>query len=184
MAVLVVAALTALYWWQHDASRWLPITVAVLVITCPCALSLATPMALTAATGQLTRLGLLVTRGHALETLARATHFVFDKTGTLTVGRPRLLETRTFSTPGREDCLRIAAALERHSEHPLAFALCEAAGDATVPATDVINTPVPVCGARSRPRLTISVHRTSSANRPVSARMRRRWRPCAPQADP
>ena len=140
-AVLVVAALTALYWWQHDASRWLPITVAVLVITCPCALSLATPTALTAATGQLTRLGLLVTRGHALETLARATHFVFDKTGTLTVGRPRLLETRTFSTPGREDCLRIAAALERHSEHPLAFALCEAAGDATVPATDVINTP-------------------------------------------
>ena len=141
VAVLVVAALTALYWWQHDASRWLPITVAVLVITCPCALSLATPTALTAATGQLTRLGLLVTRGHALETLARATHFVFDKTGTLTVGRPRLLETRTFSTPGREDCLRIAAALERHSEHPLAFALCEAAGDATVPATDVINTP-------------------------------------------
>ena len=110
VAVLVVAALTALYWWQHDASRWLPITVAVLVITCPCALSLATPTALTAATGQLTRLGLLVTRGHALETLARATHFVFDKTGTLTVGRPRLLETRTFSTPGREDCLRIAAA--------------------------------------------------------------------------
>ena len=139
--MLVVAALTALYWWQHDASRWLPITVAVLVITCPCALSLATPTALTAATGQLTRLGLLVTRGHALETLARATHFVFDKTGTLTVGRPRLLETRTFSTPKREECLRLTAALERHSEHPLAFALREAAGDTAVPATDVINTP-------------------------------------------
>ncbi len=140
-AVLAVAALTALYWWQHDASRWLPITVAVLVITCPCALSLATPTALTAATGRLTRLGLLVTRGHALETLARATHFVFDKTGTLTVGRPRLLETRTFSAPNREDCLRIAAALERHSEHPLAFALREAAGDPAVPATGVSNTP-------------------------------------------
>ncbi len=140
-AVLVVAALTALYWWRHDPALWLPITVAVLVITCPCALSLATPTALSAATGALTRLGLLVTRGHALETLARATHFVFDKTGTLTVGRPRLLEARTFSAPGREDCLRIAAALERHSEHPLAFALREAAGDPAVLATGVINTP-------------------------------------------
>ena len=140
-AVLVVATLTALYWWQQDATRWLPITVAVLVITCPCALSLATPTALTAATGRLTRLGLLVTRGHALETLARATHFVFDKTGTLTVGRPRLLATRTFSTPKREECLRLAAALERHSEHPLAFALREAAGDPAAAAADVINTP-------------------------------------------
>ncbi len=139
--VLAVAALTALYWWQHDTSRWLPITVAVLVITCPCALSLATPTALTAATSRLTRFGLLVTRGHALETLARATHFVFDKTGTLTVGRPRLLETRTFSAPNREDCLRIAAALECHSEHPLAFALREAAGDPAVLATGVSNTP-------------------------------------------
>ena len=99
--VLVVAALTALYWWRHDPALWLPITVAVLVITCPCALSLATPTALSAATGALTRLGLLVTRGHALETLARATHFVFDKTGTLTEGRLRLLETRALGTFSR-----------------------------------------------------------------------------------
>ena len=66
------------------------IVVSVLVVTCPCALGLATPAALTTATGRLTRLGLLTTRGHALETLARATDLVFDKTGTLTHGRLRV----------------------------------------------------------------------------------------------
>jgi Cu2+-exporting ATPase len=63
------------------------ITVSVLVVTCPCALSLATPVALSVASGAMARAGLLVTRSHAIETLARATHFVFDKTGTLTTGR-------------------------------------------------------------------------------------------------
>ncbi len=140
-AVLVVAALTALYWWQRDPSLWLPITVAVLVITCPCALSLATPTALTAATGALTRAGLLVTRGHALETLARATHFVFDKTGTLTEGKLRLLETRALSARTADECLRLAGALERHSEHPVARALRAAATGPLPGATDVSNTP-------------------------------------------
>jgi Cu2+-exporting ATPase len=140
--VLAAAALVAMVWWQLDPARVLPVTVAVLVVTCPCALGLATPTALTAATGFLTRLGLLATRGHALERLARATHFVFDKTGTLTLGRPRLLETRTLSGVPREECLRLAAALERHSEHPLAHALVEAAeNDASVEAIDVHNTP-------------------------------------------
>ena len=113
-AVLLLAGLTALYWWQHDAALWLPATIAVLVVTCPCALSLATPAAITAATGHLTRLGLLVTRGHALETFAHATHFIFDKTGTLTRGRLRLLETRSFSRLTAAQCLTLAAALERH----------------------------------------------------------------------
>ena len=65
-------------------------------MTCPCALSLATPVAVVAATGSLTRLGLLTTRGHALETLARATHMLFDKTGTLTRGELRLHHVRTL----------------------------------------------------------------------------------------
>ena len=96
-AVLILAGATALYWWRHDPTLWLSASIAVLVITCPCALSLATPAALTAATDHLTRLGLLVTRASALETLARATHFIFDKTGTLTQGQLRLRETHCFS---------------------------------------------------------------------------------------
>ncbi len=140
-AVLIVAALTALWWWQRDPAAWLPITVAVLVITCPCALSLATPTALTAATGALTRAGLLITRGHALETLARATHFVFDKTGTLTEGRLRLLETRTLAARSQDECLRLAGALERHSEHPVARALRAAVPGPLPAATEVGNTP-------------------------------------------
>jgi Cu2+-exporting ATPase len=140
-AVLLLAGLVALYWWRHDAALWLPATIAVLVVTCPCALSLATPAAITAATGRLTRLGLLVTRGHALETFAHATHFIFDKTGTLTRGRLRLLETRTFSRLSPAQCLGIADALERHSEHPIARALGEAAGAGALSASEVINTP-------------------------------------------
>jgi Cu2+-exporting ATPase len=140
-AVLLLAGLVALYWWQHDAALWLPATIAVLVVTCPCALSLATPAAITAATGHLTRLGLLVTRGHALETFAHATHFIFDKTGTLTRGRLRLLETRSFSRLTAVQCLTMAAALERHSEHPIARALIEASGPARPTAGEVVNTP-------------------------------------------
>ena len=146
-AVLLLAGLVALYWWTHDAALWLPATIAVLVVTCPCALSLATPAAITAATGQLTRLGLLVTRGHALETLAHATHFIFDKTGTLTRGRLRLLETRLISSLTANQSLGIASALERHSEHPIARALIEACQQSAPTASEVINTPgAGLCG--------------------------------------
>jgi Cu2+-exporting ATPase len=141
LAVLGIAALTALYWWRHDPALWLPATVAVLVVTCPCALSLATPVAVTAATGRLTALGLLTTRGHALETLARTTHFLFDKTGTLTRGQLRLRETHRLSALSAAECLALAAALERHSEHPVARALLAAAGDAPLTASGVHNSP-------------------------------------------
>lgn len=141
-SVLLLAVGVALYWLNAEPARWLPITLSVLVVTCPCALSLATPAALTAATGRLTRLGLLTTRGHALETLARATHVIFDKTGTLTSGRLRLVRAHCFATHSTDDCLRIAAALEAHSEHPIAQALRAAAGsfDSSA-ATEVVNTP-------------------------------------------
>jgi P-type Cu2+ transporter len=141
LAVLLLATVVAVYWWQQDPTRWLPITIAVLVVTCPCALSLATPTALAAATGRLTRLGLLTTRGHALETLARATHVIFDKTGTLTSGEFQVQEVCTFSELAKSECLRLAASLERSSEHPIARAL-RAAGPPTpnIP-TDVVATP-------------------------------------------
>ncbi len=126
-AVLTLTALLALYWWYANPHLALPITIALLVVTCPCALSLATPTAVTVTVSRLMRRGLLVTRGHALETLARATHFVFDKTGTLTKGKVRLLETEVFANLTRDQCLQIAASLERHSEHPFAKALVNAA---------------------------------------------------------
>ena len=122
-AVLLLAALVGAYWLRIDAARAFPTVLAVLVVTCPCALSLATPAALAAATMRLARCGLLVTRGRALERLASADRIVFDKTGTLTRGQPRIDRVRTLSARiGRERCLAIATALERHSAHPIAHA--------------------------------------------------------------
>lgn len=139
--VLALAALVAVYWWQHEPARMLPIVIAVLVVTCPCALALATPAALTAATGSAARAGVLTTRGHALDTLARADHFVFDKTGTLTRGDPRLRRVWPLADLDAERCLAAAAALETHSEHPLARALVAAAPASVPAATHVANTP-------------------------------------------
>jgi Cu2+-exporting ATPase len=126
--VLLGAAGVAAAWLVIDPSRAFEATLAVLVVTCPCALSLATPTAITAATAALARRGLLVTRADALEALARADTVVFDKTGTLTLGRPRL--ERVLAHGGTEPAraLSIAAALERASEHPLAQAFEGVAG--------------------------------------------------------
>lgn len=127
-AVLILAVIVASYWWLQNPYNdvWFVTTLAVLVVTCPCALSLATPTAITAATSTLTRSGLLTTRGHALETLAKANHFVFDKTGTLTEGRLKVLETHCLAHWSEQTCLAYAAALERYSEHPIATALLQA----------------------------------------------------------
>lgn len=124
--VLLLAVCVALYWLHVDSARAFPTVLAVLVVTCPCALSLATPAALAAATTRLARSGLIVTRGRALETLARADRVVFDKTGTLTFGQPALTELRLLrigASPKR--CLVIAAALERYSSHPIARAFAK-----------------------------------------------------------
>lgn len=126
-ALLVLAVVVAVIWYAIDPARALWITVAVLVVTCPCALSLATPAALAAATGTLHRRGVLATRGHALESLAGATHFVFDKTGTLTEGRMALIGVIPLSGMDREQSLALAARLESHSEHPIGRAIVIAA---------------------------------------------------------
>jgi Cu2+-exporting ATPase len=140
-ALLIVAVVVAVAWYLVDPSKALWITVSVLVVTCPCALSLATPIALTVSAGALAKDGLLVTRGHAIETLARATHFVFDKTGTLTTGRMRLLEMRTVGDADQAGLLNLAAALEQSSEHPVAAALKNAATGELPLVTDVLNEP-------------------------------------------
>ncbi|TVP84451.1 MAG: cadmium-translocating P-type ATPase [Thioalkalivibrio sp.] len=139
-AVLIMTALVGMVWYfwiAPDRAFW--VVVAMLVATCPCALALATPVAITTTTGVLSRIGLLLTRGQAVEDLARARVVCFDKTGTLTVGRPQWLATQAL-VPGMEDreLLAMAAALERHSEHPLAKALVEAAGTVTAPALERI----------------------------------------------
>jgi Cu2+-exporting ATPase len=121
--VLLLAGLVGLYWWQANPAAWLPTVVSVLVVTCPCALSLATPTAISAANGAMLARGLLSARGNRLETLARCTHVVFDKTGTLTRGEPVLTEIRPLSALGGPEITRLAAALESQSEHPLGKAI-------------------------------------------------------------
>ncbi|WP_011298205.1 heavy metal translocating P-type ATPase [Cupriavidus necator] len=131
--LLVLAALTGVVWalWI-DPSRALLVTVAVLVVSCPCALSLATPAALAAAGAALSRRGLLLTRSHALETLAGVTDVVLDKTGTLTEGCFALTGQQTLGPKPAAQCLALAAAMEAGSEHPIGRALVSAAGSAGV----------------------------------------------------
>ena len=133
VTLLVLAGLTGIAWYVIDPDRALWVFVSVLVVACPCALSLATPTALTVATDALARMGVLVTRGHAIETLARANHFVFDKTGTLTHGRMQLEEVLALGERGDDALIRLAAAIEQGSEHPVATGLRAAAGEQALP---------------------------------------------------
>ena len=126
VALFGAAAITALVWWQLAPERAFEVTLAVLVVSCPCALSLAIPAALSAAQGALARIGVLSLHADALETLARADTVVFDKTGTLTSGQPRIDTTQTFDAFDPEHALAIAGALERDAGHPLAHAFREA----------------------------------------------------------
>ncbi|WP_286796564.1 heavy metal translocating P-type ATPase [Psychrobacter sp. UBA6291] len=141
--ILVLSALVFIGWYIVDPSQAIWATVAVLVATCPCALSLATPIALTVATNRLAGYGFLTTRGHTLQTLAEITHVAFDKTGTLTYGKPNLLnierlatnDTTAASNEEKDKLLAIAAALEVGSRHPIAHALLTAAYQLHLPAT-------------------------------------------------
>jgi len=123
--VLTVAGLTALWWLRHDVSMLFPATLAVLVISCPCALSLATPAAIASSSRALLEQGVLLTRGAALEILNGVDTIVFDKTGTLTTGSPSIVNTAINPVRKefhRESVLRIAALLEADSSHPVAKA--------------------------------------------------------------
>ncbi|MFC0710678.1 heavy metal translocating P-type ATPase [Azorhizophilus paspali] len=122
LAMLGLAMAVGLIWWQIDPERAFWVVLALLVATCPCALSLATPTALTAATGALHRQGLLLTRGHVLEGLNGIDTVIFDKTGTLTEGRLALSAVHPLGELDSDACLALAAALESRSEHPIARA--------------------------------------------------------------
>jgi len=128
VAILLLLALGAfLYWESADAARAWPVLVSVLVVSCPCALSLAAPTVLAAANARLLGSGVLAMQPHVLETLHRSTHLIFDKTGTLTQGKPALRSIETVCGESRESSLTIAAAIAANSSHPLSVALCEAA---------------------------------------------------------
>ena len=127
-AVLVVASLTALWWLTHDVTMLFPATLAVLVISCPCALSLATPAAIASSSRALLEQGVLLTRSAALEILGNIDTVVFDKTGTLTSGSPSVVKTvinHTRAGYDEEAVLRIAALLEIDSSHPVSKAFVD-----------------------------------------------------------
>ena len=132
--ILFVAVAAGVMWWAMEPSRALWVAVSVLIVTCPCALSLATPVALTVAVGEMARRGLVVARAQAVESLARATDVVFDKTGTLTTGKLMVLETRTLARTDAGTCTALAAAVEQGSTHPVARALRLAAEGLVLPA--------------------------------------------------
>jgi Cu2+-exporting ATPase len=146
VTLLALAAVTGSVWYFIDPARALWVFVSVLVVACPCALSLATPTALTVATDALARMGVLVTRGRAIETLARANHYVFDKTGTLTLGRMSVEEIRPLGSLDEDALCALAAALEQGSEHPIAAGLRAVAAGRTPASSEVAEQVVAVTG--------------------------------------
>jgi P-type Cu2+ transporter len=128
-AVLVLAAATLALWLRLDPARAVDHAVAVLIVTCPCALGLATPLAVSAAIGRAARAGLLIKGADVLEKLSRPGRMWLDKTGTLTAGRSTLV-----SWAGNETVKPLVAAAESHSAHPLARAFVTALGEPTAAA--------------------------------------------------
>jgi Cu+-exporting ATPase len=128
-AVLTIAAVTLAAWWASgDLPKGIVSSVTVLIISCPCALGLATPMAVMVGAGSASRRGILVKSATALEQAGRARRVVFDKTGTLTAGRPDVTRIERLDDALSEDeILRVAAAVEAVSEHPIARAIVRAA---------------------------------------------------------
>ncbi|AZQ10595.1 heavy metal translocating P-type ATPase [Shewanella khirikhana] len=137
--ILTIAAITYVVWRQFAPEDAFWVTLSVLVATCPCALALATPTAVTCATGLFTRLGIISRNGSVFEKLPRLNQVVFDKTGTLTCGHFSLGEVKLFSEMDKDQALAIASALEKGSLHPIAklFSQFPTKFSAAEPATQV-----------------------------------------------
>ncbi|HXU92194.1 MAG TPA: heavy metal translocating P-type ATPase [Gallionella sp.] len=123
LVTLICAALTFFVWNQHDFEVALMAATSVLIITCPCALGMATPMSIAVASGLGAKHGILVKNGLVLETLSKVTHFVFDKTGTLTEGKMSVAQLHVAAGSNEQEVLSTAAAVERYSEHSVAKAI-------------------------------------------------------------
>ena len=132
--ILLAAGLSALGWYLDGSGNWFSVGLAVLVVSCPCALSLATPVAHTVAVAAMRNSGIVVANGVFLERLAQITKVVFDKTGTLTRGKLHIERVVTLAGFGTDRALQLAAALEEHSRHPAAMAF---ARKTSLMATDV-----------------------------------------------
>jgi Cu2+-exporting ATPase len=131
-ATLVCASIT-FYVWSENFELALMAATSVLIITCPCALGMATPMSIAVASGLGAKHGILVKNGVVLETLSRVTHFVFDKTGTLTEGRMRVEKMIVASGQDEASLLALAASAERYSEHSVAQAIIREADERQLP---------------------------------------------------
>lgn len=131
--VILVAILTAIIWsvFGPEPSLTYAIVnaVAVLIIACPCALGLATPMSIMVATGRGASIGVLFKDAEAIETLRKVEVLIVDKTGTLTEGKPKLVAVKTLSRENENELLRLVGSLENESEHPLASAIVRGAGE-------------------------------------------------------
>jgi Cu+-exporting ATPase len=128
--VVIAVALAAFIIWAlfgppPAMAYALVVAVSVLIIACPCALGLATPMSIMVGVGRAAQTGILVKNAEAIETTERVTHVITDKTGTLTAGKPRVTGIHSASGQDEKQLLRLAAAIEGHSEHPLARAIVE-----------------------------------------------------------
>lgn len=161
LVLLLIAAAVWTFWHFHAPERAFWVTLSVLVATCPCALSLATPTALTSATAHLTRSGILLRRSHVLDVLTRANRIVMDKTGTLTTGNISLVGVQPLAELGEDECLAIARALEAYSEHPIARAFrSKGADDAVLLAASGVT---PVIGHGIEGRIAGKHYRIGSA---------------------
>jgi len=141
---LSLAALTFSYWYQTDFEKALLAATSVLIITCPCAFGLATPMSVAVATGVGANNGILIKQGAALELLSKATHFVFDKTGTLTEGQLQVVDIEALPELSDDHLLILAASVEKHSEHGIAKAITNHASEqkmSLLPITDFSSSP-------------------------------------------
>lgn len=132
VTTLLLATITFSYWLSTNFELALMAATSVLIITCPCAFGLATPMSIAVASGLGARNGILVKNGTVLETLSRVSHIVFDKTGTLTKGRMRVREIMPAKGIEANALLELAAVVERYSEHSIARAIIEAAEEQQV----------------------------------------------------
>ncbi len=136
-AVILTAIITFAVWaFLGNFVFGFACAVAVLIIACPCALGLATPMSIMVGTGRGAKSGVLIKKADALEALEKIDTLVVDKTGTLTEGKPRLQQTMAFTGLDELEVLKISAALEKLSEHPLATAIVKGAEDLTLPKVD------------------------------------------------
>ena len=130
-AIMIIAIISALAWLNFGPAPTVAFAVVsattVLIIACPCALGLATPMSVMVGVGKAAEAGVLIRNGEALQTASKITAMVVDKTGTITVGEPKVTDIVLAGTETREDILHLAASLEAGSEHPLALAIVESA---------------------------------------------------------